>query len=252
EVLLLERSARIGGQAALAAAAPARAELADTLTRNYERLLAAGGVELRAGVETRPEEVSELSPDAVVVATGARPFRPHDLELEGVEELQAWDVLAGARPRGRRVVVVDWGGDPAGLDAAELLARTGNDVTLAVAAVAVGEALHQYARALYLQRLYRADVRVAHHLELVGAERGAVLFRNPFAPEVETELAADVVVLALGRVPVDGLAPELRARGLRVEEAGDCLTPRSLEEAILEGTLAARRIQATAVGFPSG
>jgi hypothetical protein len=53
---------------------------------------------------------------------------------------------------------------------------------------------------------------------------------------------ADTVVLALGRVPVDGLAPALRAAGLRVEEAGDCLSPRSLEEAVLEGTGAARAV----------
>jgi hypothetical protein len=49
------------------------------------------------------------------------------------------------------------------------------------------------------------------------------------------------LVLALGRVPEDVLGPELSAPCLRVEEAGDCRAPRSLEEAILEGTLAARR-----------
>ena len=48
-------------------------------------------------------------------------------------------------------------------------------------------------------------------------------------------------MLALGRVPEDKLAPELAEAGLRVEEAGDCVSPRSLEEAVLEGTLAARR-----------
>jgi hypothetical protein len=41
---------------------------------------------------------------------------------------------------------------------------------------------------------------------------------------------------------VDDLAPELRALGLPVEEAGDCRSPRSLEEAIYEGTLASRRV----------
>ena len=240
EVVVLERAEKIGGQAALAGAAPAHAELARALTRNYERALATGTIGLRLGREATPEEVRELEPDAVVVATGARPYRP-ELALDGVDELQAWDVLAGARPAGRRVVVADWGGDPAGLDAAELLARAGNDVTLAVASVAVGEGLHQYARALHLQRLYRADVRIAHHLELVGAERGALTFRNAFARESETALQADLVVLALGRVPVSELAPQLAALGLAPEEAGDCLGPRSLEEAILEGTLAARR-----------
>ncbi len=55
----------------------------------------------------------------------------------------------------------------------------------------------------------------------------------------------------MGPVPEDSLAPALIERGLRVEEAGDCRTPRSIEEAILEGTLAvatlSRRVEAVAV-----
>ena len=110
-------------------------------------------------------------------------------------------------------------------------------MTLVVASVSVGEALHQYQRNLYLARLYRAGVRIEHHLELAGAESGFVTFRNLFAPELETSFPADLLVLALGRVPEDQLGPQLLARGLSVEEAGDCRSPRSLEEAILEGTL---------------
>jgi pyruvate/2-oxoglutarate dehydrogenase complex dihydrolipoamide dehydrogenase (E3) component len=161
-------------------------------------------------------------------------------------------VLAGNRPRGARVIVADWGGDAAGFAAAELLHAAGNDVTLALGSAAAGESLHQYQRNVYLGRLYRAGVRLEHHLELTGARSGRALFRNLFAPEVATALPADVLVLALGRIPVHGLGERLAARGLQVQEAGDCLSPRSLEEAILEGTLAARRAgQAMAEGSPS-
>ncbi|HET9213173.1 MAG TPA: FAD-dependent oxidoreductase [Gaiellaceae bacterium] len=251
EVVLLEQTGRIGGQAALAGAAPVHAETARTLVRNYERLLGAGDVELRLDSEADAAGVAALEPDAAVVAIGARPYES-PLPLDGVESVQAWSVLAGPRPRGRRVVVADWGGDASGLACAELLAAAGNDVTLAVGSAALGETLHQYQRNVYAARLYRAGVRIEHHLELTGAERGRVLFRNLFAPEVETEVAADLLVLALGRVPVRGLAEALAARGLEVHEAGDCLSPRGLEEAILEGTLAARRAaQATPVGSPS-
>jgi pyruvate/2-oxoglutarate dehydrogenase complex dihydrolipoamide dehydrogenase (E3) component len=175
-----------------------------------------------------------------VVATGARPYRPH-LPLDGLETLQAWDVLRGPPPRGRRTVVADWGGDAGGLAAADLLNAAGNEVTLALGSAALGEALHQYQRNVYAARLYRAGVRIEQHLQLDGIEAGKVRFRNVFAPDLETTLPADLLVLALGRVPERGLAEALAARGLDVHEAGDCLGPRSAEEAILEGTLAARR-----------
>lgn len=240
EVVLLERGKRIGGQLALAGAAPMHAELARSLRANYERLLAAGGVELRLETVADPETVLALAPEAVVVATGARPYEP-DLELGGVEAAQAWTVLAGPAPRGRRVVVADWGGDAAGLACTDVLTAAGNEVTLAVGSAALGEGLHQYQRNLYAARLYRSGVRIEHHLELAGARAGKVRLANVFAPELETAFPADLLVLSLGRVPERDLAERLAAEGVEVFEAGDCASPRSAEEAVLEGTLAARR-----------
>jgi 2,4-dienoyl-CoA reductase-like NADH-dependent reductase (Old Yellow Enzyme family)/thioredoxin reductase len=236
EVVLLERRQRLGGQIALASAAPAGQELARRFLDNTERQLASASVEVRLGTE----DLDGLEPDAVVLATGARPYRPEGLELEGMAVLDAWEVLGGAIPEGGRVVVADWGGDPGGLDAAEVLAAAGKVVTLAVASVAVGELVHQYRRNLYLQRLYRAGVRILHHHELASAAGGTVQLRNVFAPELVPATAADALVLALGRVPVEVEPPE----GIPVERGGDCLSPRSLEEAVLEGTLATRRVLA--------
>jgi 2,4-dienoyl-CoA reductase-like NADH-dependent reductase (Old Yellow Enzyme family)/thioredoxin reductase len=237
EVVLFERAGRIGGQIALAGRAPGHAELFRSLRSNYERLLAAGGIDVRLETEVDEAAIAELEPSTVVVATGARPFEP-PLPLDGAEVLQAWDVLGGNVPAGVRAVVADWGGDPSGLDAAEVLHAAGNEVTIAVASASVGEAMHQYQRNLYLARLYRGGVHIEHHLELRGAVRGEAFFRNVFAPELEAALPADLLVLALGRVPEDRVAEKLRERGLTVEEVGDCRSPRSLEEAIFEGTLA--------------
>ena len=241
EVILLEQRSEIGGQLGLAGTAPGGAEIYRSLRSNYERLL--GEVDVRLGSTAGPELVTGLGPDGVVVATGARPYRP-DLPLRGVQVLQAWDVLAGEAPLGGRVVVADWGGDTTGLDAADVLAASGREVTLAVGSVTAGEGIHQYRRNLYLARLYRAGVSVRHHLELAGAETGGVRFWNVFAPELESVLEAEALVLALGREPVDDLVGALAALDVPVRAAGDCLSPRSAEEAILEGTLAAREAAA--------
>jgi pyruvate/2-oxoglutarate dehydrogenase complex dihydrolipoamide dehydrogenase (E3) component len=239
-VVLLERTKSLGGQMSMASAAPGTAEIGTRLVALYETRLAATGVDVRFGAEADLASVAEFEPDAVLVATGARPFLP-DLPFAGVDVVQSWEVLLGGEPTGQRALVADWGGDPSGLDAAEVLAAAGNEVTLAVASVAVGEHVHQYRRNLYLQRLYRAGVHVLQHQALAGAADGEVELSNVFAPELRTFVAADLLVLAQGRVPEDELAPALREAGLRVEEAGDCLSPRSFEEAILEATLAVRR-----------
>jgi hypothetical protein len=82
-------------------------------------------------------------------------------------------------------------------------------------------------------------VRIENWLGLESAEGGKVMFRNIFAPELETSISCDVLALSLGRVPNQELETELRARGRNVVTAGDCRSPRTIEEAILEGTLAA-------------
>jgi 2,4-dienoyl-CoA reductase-like NADH-dependent reductase (Old Yellow Enzyme family)/thioredoxin reductase len=226
EVILYESMIRLGGQAALAEAAPGHAELASSLLRNYKLLL--DGVDVRLGehVEEPPDT------DAVILATGARPYVPEDFRSEGA--VTAWDVLRGGRPEGKRVVVADWGGDASGLDAAEVLAANGYQVALTVGSAAFGETLHAYQRNLYAARLYRAGIEIWHHLELAEWDGGRARFTNLFAPELEAVLEADALVLALGRVPTR----DLDVQG--AVEAGDRLSPRSLEEAILEGSLAGR------------
>jgi 2,4-dienoyl-CoA reductase-like NADH-dependent reductase (Old Yellow Enzyme family) len=237
EVVLLERRETIGGQVTIAGASPAHAEQALALAANYASLLS--GVDLRLAVHASAEIVMGLSPDLIVIATGARPA-PFRQPLDGIEVVQAWDVLdGGVRPSGR-VIVSDWGGDPAGLDCAELLAAGGCEVTLAVGAAMPGETVHQYARNQYLGRLARAGVTIADRHGLVSAAGGEVEFANVFAPELRTSLAADVLVLSHGRVPEDALEQVLRAQAVPVLVAGDCRSPRGLEEAILEGTMAAR------------
>jgi 2,4-dienoyl-CoA reductase-like NADH-dependent reductase (Old Yellow Enzyme family)/thioredoxin reductase len=229
DVVLYESRVRLGGQVELAGAAPGHAELATSLLRNYERLLQGVDVRLGEHVEEPPDA------DAVILATGARPYVPGLPLSDGF--MTAWDVLRGSRPEGGRVVVADWGGDASGLDAAEVLAASGYEVALAVGSTAFGETLHQYQRNLYAARLYRAGIEVWHHLELAAWDGDRASFTNIFAPELEAALKADALVLALGRVPVR----ELAVQGAL--EVGDRLAPRSLEEAILEGSLAGRGIE---------
>jgi pyruvate/2-oxoglutarate dehydrogenase complex dihydrolipoamide dehydrogenase (E3) component len=211
--------------------------MAETMLGNYQHLLARPNVTIEVGVEADADVIEDRNPDLVVVATGARPYEPPH-SLRGVEVVQVWDILRGRRPEGQ-ILIADWGGDPAALDCAELLAAEGRTVTLAVGAVTPGETMHQYSRNVFIGRLLRAGVRIENWLGLESADAGAVRFRNIFAPDLETSISCDVLALSLGRVPNQELEVELRARGLDVATAGDCRSPRTIEEAILEGTLAA-------------
>jgi NADPH-dependent 2,4-dienoyl-CoA reductase/sulfur reductase-like enzyme len=231
-VTLFERADEIGGQLRLAGRAPAHLELWERYGEDARRDLEGDGIDVRLGTEAGPGDLEGF--DLVVIATGARPYLPPLRAGLPFRVVQAWEAVAEPAAVEGPVLVADWGGEYAGLDAAELLAADGRDVALACAATVPGEQLHQYQRNLYLGRLDTLGVRIRHHLELVPD--GSRL-RHVFSGREEPIGDVATVVLAQGRVPDDALWRSLEGRP-GVVRAGDVLSPRSAEEAILEGVRA--------------
>jgi 2,4-dienoyl-CoA reductase-like NADH-dependent reductase (Old Yellow Enzyme family)/thioredoxin reductase len=236
-VVVFERGSDPGGQMRLALGAPGHAEVAEELLEILGGWLAA--VDVRYGAEAASNEVLAERPDRVVVATGADAYIPA-IGGDGAGVVDAWSALAGA-PVGDRVVVSDWGGDWTGLDTAEALAARGAQVRLVTSAVAFGEGVHQYQRNLYLARLDDAGIELRHHLRPVAAGPRTVTFENVFSGRRVEIGDVDTLVVSAGRTAGDALYLELADAGVPVERAGDCLGPRSFEEAIREGTLAGLR-----------
>jgi 2,4-dienoyl-CoA reductase-like NADH-dependent reductase (Old Yellow Enzyme family) len=247
DVVLAERGERLGGQLRIAGRAPAHREPWERYERFVARRLQADGVEIRLGTEIGPDDAGDH--DAVVIATGAISYRPPLPAAPPCAVVDATDAILHPRAVAGPVLVADWGGGWTGLDAAETLAVHGLEVTLACAAAAIGEGVHQYQRNLYLARLDRLGVRLLHHTELV-ADDAAVGLRHVFSGR-EQPLSGGLgtLVLAHGRVPDDALWRALEERPGCVR-AGDVLGPRSAEEAILEGTLAARELAALSAPRP--
>jgi 2,4-dienoyl-CoA reductase-like NADH-dependent reductase (Old Yellow Enzyme family) len=232
-VTLIERQHELGGQLRLAGAAPAHAELWERYRRSTIARLKLAGVDLQLGVAADPPTQDDEY-DLVVLATGARPYEPA-LTPTDVAIVQAWEAIVDPQAVAGPALVADWGGGWDGLDAAERLAGAGHPVTLACAATVPGETLHQYQRNLYLARLDELGIEILHHHELTDE----LELRHVFSGRARPLPEVTTLVLAQGRVPEDALWSELEARPDAVR-AGDVLSPRTLEEAVLEGTLAVR------------
>jgi 2,4-dienoyl-CoA reductase-like NADH-dependent reductase (Old Yellow Enzyme family) len=232
-VRLVEREDQLGGQLALAGLAPGHAELWERYRRSTRSRLRAAGVVPEYGIEAgaRLGDGFEL----VVLATGGRPYEPPPA-AGGVVRCQAWAAIRDPDAVASPALVADWGGGWDGLDAVERLAGAGAEVTLACAAPMPGETLHQYQRNLYLARLDELGVEILHHHELAVSD-GAAILRHVFSGRPRPLPAVRTLVLAQGRVPVDELWSALESHPGAVR-AGDVLGPRTMEEAVLEGTLA--------------
>ncbi len=241
EVILCESGRRLGGQALLAQLLPDRAEFGGLIT-NLEHEISKAGVEVRLQTPVDAKLVSSIGAEAIIVATGAIPYTP---PIEGREDghvVEAWDVLTAKANPGSRVLVADWRCDWVGMGLAEKLARDGRHVRLAVNGLHAGQNLQMYLRDLWAVKLHELGVEIIPYARLYGVDRDTAYLTHIVSGKPIVCEAVDTVVMAFGHSPVTTLESELTGLGLPMQLAGDCLAPRSAEEAVYEGLLAGRAV----------
>jgi 2,4-dienoyl-CoA reductase (NADPH2) len=245
EVILLERAETTGGQVALAATVPVRAEFLD-IVRNLLAECRRFGVCLRTGSPATAETIRSMSPDVVVLATGAKPSRPWWAgENERVVDVR--DVLDGsAKPEGEVVVLDDLGFHQA-TSVAELLADRGCHVRITTSGMVVGQDLGiTLDMETFVVRAHAKGITCTTDEVILGAERTgdgrvelSVLTHTIGAMNT---LHCDWVVCATHQEPDEELRHALSGSDpapFAVHRVGDCITPRRAHAAVIEGHRAA-------------
>jgi len=273
EVILLEKSDRLGGTLRFAGLAYEPNErLLDWLRRQVE----SSDVDVRLGVEATPELVASLAPDLVMVATGAvrdmpaipgsdrdNVFSGDDLRAMMLGETSntlrrktSWATRMATKlgaatgatanlelvrkatrrwmPLGQHIVII--GGELVGLELAEFLVERDRTVTV------VGETA-KFGGGLLLVRRMRLIAELREHGVAMhpGASQIAIGNRDvTFAGASGASHAVpyDHVIVATGAHGDTGLAAQLRAAGLAVVAFGDATGISYIEGAIRGAALA--------------
>ncbi|MEB8388196.1 FAD-dependent oxidoreductase [Rhodobacteraceae bacterium KMM 6894] len=238
-VTLHEAAAQLGGQALLAQMLPGRSEFGGIVT-NLSHEMRRAGVIVHLNSPVTADMVHAANPDAVIIATGATPRHPHDAEFsDDAHVVTAWDVLRNQANIGGSVTIADWRSDWVGLGLAELLASAGRRVRLAVSGPHAGEMLQSYVRDTMLGRISDLGVQIIPYARLYGADADTAYFMHAAtgAPLLIEE--TETLVLAQGTEVSDALLIALEGYTGTIIGAGDCMAPRSAEEAVLDGLKAA-------------
>ncbi len=240
-VILYERETTLGGAVALAARGPGRSELqlitdylqAGLLEAQLEKL----DVEIQLGVEVTASQVLAQRPEAVLVATGAHTGSGL-LPLPGRDLPHVTDVrriLCGEHIEGQRIVVIDETDSHGVLSVVELLATQGRAVEIVTEDWYVGRdlvATHDIVP--WMNRVLAHGIVMTTHTTVVRIEPGQVIVSDRFV-EGERAIPADAVVLGVYEQPSQDLYYALKGHVPRLFRAGDCVAPRRIEHAILEG-----------------
>jgi len=233
DVTLYEASSQLGGQVLLAQLLPRRSEFGGAST-NLQREMTLAGVKVVRNTRVDLALVEREKPDVVIVATGAEPYWPAFERGGDLQVVDAWQVLRDEVKLGRSVLVVDWRSDWIGPGIAERLVRAGHQVQLAVNGTHCGESLPLYVRDHLVGELHRLGIAVTPYARLYGCDDSTVYMQHTASGEPILFEDIDTLVLCQGHQSVDTLGDELHGR-VAFHRIGDCLAPRTAEEAIYEG-----------------
>jgi 2,4-dienoyl-CoA reductase-like NADH-dependent reductase (Old Yellow Enzyme family)/thioredoxin reductase len=243
-VTLAEASDKLGGQFRLAGLQPRRAQITDFLDW-LEGQLQRLQVEVRRNTYLDTDEIAAMDFDAVILATGSSPteapsqrFWPNakaDAALRGPHVWPAEAVMAREARLGKRVLVLDEGGNYKGVGTAWHLAEAGHQVTIVTPEPQVGKELIRTAiDGPVRMRLAKLGARFLVESALGGFKDGKATIVN-LLDGSESVVEVDDIVTSLTNVSNDSIARELQAQGKSVVTVGDCIAARHAAAALYDG-----------------
>ena len=219
EVTLLEGSNTHGGQVNLAAKVQRRKEIlgiTDWLFDQCQRL----GVQTRFNCLAEQKNVIDLSPDAVLIATGGLPHAGY--LNEGADlAVSSWDILSGTVPIAKNVLFFDDNGQHAGASCAEFLAQSGCALEYLSPEMMIAPDIGGTNHPAYLKSLYGNDVTITLNQRLTGITREddgfcATIYNEYTDQSIQRRV--DQVVSDNGTLPVDELYFDLKSGSTNLGE----------------------------------
>lgn len=175
--------------------------------------------------------------DAVIVATGAKIIKPDIPGIDNPNVSNALQVLNNEAETGQKVAVI--GAGLVGTEVGLFLSEKGKEVLFIEMLDTVMNGTTPDEKQVYELRFkeYPVSFHTGQRLESISGN--TIITVDRFGRR--TEMPVDSVVIASGfrpdRTLIEGLTEE---PALRLFEAGDCVRPRKILDAILEGHLAAK------------
>jgi dimethylamine/trimethylamine dehydrogenase len=245
-VSLAEATRTLGGRVARESQLPSLSAWIRVVDYRQQQIRKLDNVEVFMQSEMTADDIIENDFNHVVIATGASwrrdgvgRFHTQAFEIaDGADVLNPDDVMAGARPRGQRVVVFDDDHYYMGGVIAELLAKEGLDVTLITPAAHVSQwTTNTLEVARIRKRIIRAGIDVRTNTAVTAITADGVRTACVYTGD-EGAVHADSVAMVTARLPHDRLYQELLGRKGEWADA-DLLSVRAIGDAWAPATIAA-------------
>jgi N-methyl-L-proline demethylase len=211
EVVVFEAADKPGGQIRLTAQSKRRAEMIGIIDWRMAQCVAKG-VEFHFNTWADSELIETQSADVVIIATGGFPHT--DVLKEGNDlVVSTWDIISGDVKPGANVLIYDDAGDHPGLQAAEIIAKSGARVEIMTPDRTFAPEVMAMNLVPYMRTLQKLNTVFTVTYDLEKVERDGNLLKCTVGSHyggVHQERLVDQVVVNHGTIPLDELYFELK------------------------------------------
>ena len=236
DVTVYEKENLIGGQINLLCKRPKRQGMGAVIT-HLSRMLDKLEVPVITGKEMTVDTVMEENPDVVIVTTGSMPLeRPVPGRYGPPRVLNVWETLSNQFPIGEKILFIDENGGHHAASTVEYLADQGKEIHMITSDLFIGLDLGPIGD-LYLtrQRLLQKGVRFQTDVIIDGIDEDTVRGHDLYTNREILFQDYETIVLDMGNMVNDTLYKGLKGRVKELYRAGDCVAPRGIDMAVLEG-----------------
>ena len=259
EVILYEKSPRLGGLMPLASMVKGKHEkildFANYLSNQMDKL----GVQVKLGDKADISTVEKIKPDVVVVAVGGQETT---LDIPGINNRKVLSseslhntLELGLRfvkpftlraltnfymPVGQKVVII--GGQIQGVQLAEFLSQRGRDVTIVDEGESdtLGLNLPEYVKERVILYNQSHGVKTLMGVKYHEITDKGMTITTSYG--IKKTIEADSIILAIPSATNTSLMESLKGKAAEVYAVGDCNNPGVIVDAIESGNLTARKI----------
>ncbi|WP_282052837.1 NADH:flavin oxidoreductase [Phaeobacter inhibens] len=212
-VTVFEAAPDPGGQLRLTAQTPRRREMMGIIDWRMAQC-AARDVQFRFNTWAEVEDVTGLSPDVVIVATGGLPnMQLFETGEDAAHVVSAWDIISGDVAPSGSILIYDESGDHPALQAAEVAAKTGATVEVMTPDRVFAPNVMAMNLVPYMRSLQDRDVTFTVARRLLGVEKEGNRLRAVLGTDYSGHHSSklyDQVVLNYGTLPLDDLYFDLK------------------------------------------
>ena len=226
-VVLIEKSNRIGGSLNIANSAPYKKEI-NNIIEYYQYKIKDLNIDLRFNTELSIELIDKIKPDVLILATGSKPLIPKIEGLDVIDYKVFNDVLENKFDVGKNIVVL--GGGMVGIELSEFLVAKNKKVSIVEKLGKLGSNIDQmvsFVIMYYLEKEENIKTYLKADVTKILENNLKVKYNGK-----EIEIPFDDLIIATGVQSNLPLINDLKSKVPIVKEIGDCKKPKKIIDAV--------------------